>query len=89
MSPNGRIALLNLSDFAAVHESAIGTKRTIAALQQFVRYWGHSGQKWILACNGLSANDPTATLVVHCGKGFDASFSPYQSTRLSRYNSAS
>ena len=31
-------------------------------------------------------NDPTATLAVHCGNGFDAGFSPYQSTRLSRYN---
>jgi hypothetical protein len=34
----------------------------------------------------LSAFDPTATLAVHCGNGFDAGFSPYQSTRLSRYN---
>jgi hypothetical protein len=25
--------------FAAVHESAFGTKRTIAALQQFGRFW--------------------------------------------------
>jgi hypothetical protein len=30
--------------------------------------------------------DPTETLAVHCGNGFDADFSPYQSTRLSRYN---
>jgi hypothetical protein len=30
--------------------------------------------------------DPSATLAVHCGNGFDAGFSPYQSTRLSRYN---
>jgi hypothetical protein len=30
------------------------------------------------------ANDPTATLAVHCGNGLDAGFSPYQSTRLSR-----
>ena len=29
-------------------------------------------------------NDPTATLAVHCGNGFDAGFSPYQSTRLNR-----
>jgi hypothetical protein len=29
-------------------------------------------------------NDPSATLAVHCGKGFDANFSPYQSTRLRR-----
>jgi putative tryptophan/tyrosine transport system substrate-binding protein len=26
---------------------------------------------------------------VHCGNGFDAGFSPYQSTRLSRYNAGS
>jgi putative tryptophan/tyrosine transport system substrate-binding protein len=31
-------------------------------------------------------NDPSATLAVHCGNGFDARFEPYQSTRLSRYN---
>jgi hypothetical protein len=43
-----------------------------------------SGQSWILARDGLSAFDPTATLAVHCGKGFDAGFSPYQSTCLSR-----
>ena len=29
---------------------------------------------------------PTATLAVHCGNDFDAGFSPYQSTHLSRYN---
>jgi hypothetical protein len=45
-----------------------------------------SGQSWILAREGLSANDPTATLAVHCGNGFGAGFSPYQSTRLSRYD---
>jgi hypothetical protein len=32
----------------------------------------------------LSAFDPTATLAVHCGIGFDAGFSPYRSARLSR-----
>jgi hypothetical protein len=30
-----------------------------------------------------------ATLAVHCGNGFDAGFSPYRSTRLSRYNTGS
>jgi hypothetical protein len=30
-----------------------------------------------------------ATLAVHRGNGFDAGFSPYQSTRLSRYNAVS
>jgi hypothetical protein len=28
--------------------------------------------------------DPSATLALHCGNGFDADFNPYQSTRLSR-----
>jgi hypothetical protein len=48
-----------------------------------------SGQRSILGGHGLSAYDPTATFAVHCGNGFDASFSPYQSARLSRYNAAS
>jgi hypothetical protein len=45
---------------------------------------GKSGQPWILARDGLSANDPTATLAVHCGDGFDTGFSPYRTTLLSR-----
>jgi hypothetical protein len=43
-----------------------------------------ANKRWISACDGLSAYDPTATLAVHYGNGFDASFSPYQSIRLSR-----
>jgi hypothetical protein len=43
-----------------------------------------SGQKWILAGDGLSAFDPTATLAVHCGNGFDAGFGLYQNTCLRR-----
>jgi hypothetical protein len=53
---------------------------------KFGRYWSNSRQWSILAGDGLSAFDPTATLAVHCGNGFDAGFSPYQNTRLSRYN---
>jgi hypothetical protein len=34
-----------------------------------------------LARDGLSAFDPSATLALHCGNGFDVVFSPYQSTR--------
>jgi hypothetical protein len=30
----------------------------------------------VRALNGSVANDPTATLAVHCGNGFDAGFSP-------------
>src|ERR1017187_6594990 len=58
-------------------------KADIPAATAFVRYWGNSGQIWILTRVGLSANEPTATLAVHCGNRFDAVFSPYQSTRLS------
>jgi hypothetical protein len=36
-----------------------------------------------------SAYDPTATLAVHRGNGFDAGFSPYQCTRLNRYDAVS
>jgi hypothetical protein len=36
----------------------------------------NSGQRWILARDGLSAFDPTATLAVHCGNRFDAGFDP-------------
>src|SRR5260370_15732268 len=32
----------------------------------------------------LVTQDPSATLAVHCGNGFVADFSPYQSTRLRR-----
>jgi hypothetical protein len=41
------------------------------------------------ARDGLYAFDPKRALAVHCGNGFDAGFSPYQSTRLSRYNPVS
>jgi hypothetical protein len=49
----------------------------------------NSGQKWILARDGLSAFDPKRTLAVHCGTGFAAGFSPYQCTRLNRYHAVS
>jgi hypothetical protein len=38
------------------------------------------------ASAAFDANDPQETLDVHCGNGFDAGFSPYQSARLKRYN---
>jgi hypothetical protein len=44
--------------FAAVHESVIGTKLTIAALQQFGRYWTNNGQREAPGLNGSAANDP-------------------------------
>jgi hypothetical protein len=49
----------------------------------------NNGQWAALALNSSAANDPSATLAVHCGNGFDADFSHYQSTLLSRYNAVS
>jgi hypothetical protein len=48
-----------------------------------------SGQVPASTLTNSVANDPTATLAVHCGNGFDAGFSPYQSARLNRYNAVS
>jgi hypothetical protein len=39
-------------------------KADIPTVPAFVRYWGNSGQRLILAHGGLSANDPTATFVL-------------------------
>jgi len=55
----------------------------------FVRFWTKADKTAFSARDGLSAYDPTATLAVHCGNGFDGGFSPYQCARLSRYNAAS
>jgi hypothetical protein len=56
---------------------------------KLVAYWTNNGQKAALGLDLSAAIDPTATLAVHCGNGFDAGFSLYQSTRLSRYNALS
>ncbi len=48
----------------------------------FGRYRTNNGQILILVGGGHDAIDPTATLAVHCGNGFDAGFDPYQSARL-------
>jgi hypothetical protein len=53
---------------------------------KFVGYWTNNGQRSARRLNSSAANDPTATLAVHCGNDFDASFSPYQCTRLNRYD---
>jgi hypothetical protein len=53
------------------------------------RYRKHSGHWPELTRNASVAFDPTATLAVHGGNGFEADFSLYQSSRLSRYNPSS
>ena len=67
----------------------LGSKADIGLPAIDVRYWSNSGHWLKLAQNGSVAIDPIATLAVHCGNGFDASFGPYQSTRLSRYDAVS
>jgi hypothetical protein len=59
-------------------------KADIRGIATFCPLLDKSGQWSAPVLNGLVANDPTATLAVHCGNGFDAGFSPYQSTLLSR-----
>jgi hypothetical protein len=44
-------------------------------LQWFVRYWSKSGQRWILARAGLSANDPKATFRSVAGSNDGLQFS--------------
>jgi hypothetical protein len=63
--------------------------RVISLRRKICPLFGNSGQRWILARDGLSAFDPTATSAVHCGNGFDAGFSHYQCTRLNRYDAVS
>src|ERR1700731_3872762 len=65
-------------------KAACGTQRRIEPVLLGSAYWGESGQQ----CCGavMRAFDPQETLAVHCGNGFDAGLSPYQSTRFSRYN---
>jgi len=60
------------------------TRKSIFLMALIVCFWHKADIGRNLASYGLSANDPTATLAVHCGNGFDVGFSPYQSTRLSR-----
>ena len=50
-------------------------KPTVA---DFVAYWGNNGQRPARRLNGSAANDPTATLAVHCGNGFDADLTPFE-----------
>ena len=49
----------------------------MAAFDESCRRCGHTQ---------TDTDDPTATLAVHSGNGFDAGFNPYQSTRLNRYD---
>jgi hypothetical protein len=60
-------------------------KRTIAAPQHFVRYWSNSGQRWILARDGLSAFDPKRASLWRCIKRLDA----YSITLSARESSVS
>jgi hypothetical protein len=68
----------------SVGMSAFWDLADIPATPAFVCYWSNSGHWPKRALSGSVANDPTATLAVRCGNGFDAGFSPYQRASLSR-----
>jgi hypothetical protein len=74
--------------FAAVQRSLLA-HRCVRRDAPFWTRLDNNGQTSILACDGYDAIDPLATLAVHCGNGFAAGFSPYQSTRLNRYDAVS
>jgi hypothetical protein len=67
-------------------ESVSGTPRRIAAVRRFGRDRSEADMPRASEAGRSDENDPSATLAVHCGNGFDARFEPYQSARLSRYN---
>jgi hypothetical protein len=54
--------------------------------QNFDAIGGTADIDWPPAPIASEAYDPSPTLAVHCGNGFDTRVDPYQSTRLSRYN---
>ena len=65
--------------------------RCISQLWHFAAYrtqapnrrdWTMSGQRSVPRLKSYAVFDPSATLAVHCGIGFDAGFSLYRSTRL-------
>jgi hypothetical protein len=80
---------VNYASFAPLRECRDWHIAAFTATHHFVAYWTNSGQTLARRLDSSAANDPTATLAVHCGNGFDAGFTPYQSTRLSRYNAVS
>jgi hypothetical protein len=71
------------TSFVALQESGYGTKllnaRALVCPEELAKADMRPFQR-------DSAFDPSATLAVHRGNGFYARFEPYQSTRLSRYN---
>jgi hypothetical protein len=86
------------ADFSMVQSGIVGTTAAgkvpagIGAAMLFAKALAgrrcplldQSGQRSILARSGLVANDPKRTSAAHCGNGFEAAFSHYQSTRLNR-----
>jgi hypothetical protein len=57
---------------------------SFAVLQYFWTLGGIADKQGQLALPSSAAFDPTATLAVHCGNGFDADFNLYRSARLGR-----
>ena len=68
-----------------VHRMSLFVARSVA-LNPFCQGLLIEVNRTSMLRRGNAGFDPSATLAVHCGNGFDARFEPYQSTRLSRYN---
>jgi hypothetical protein len=73
-----------VEDLLQLLTSAVGTKRRKPRQRVYVSFWGVAEVHGRTASADFDANDPSATLAVHCGNGFDARFDPYQSAGLSR-----
>ena len=72
--------------FGIDHRANVAYWRTKRTIQRGPRLSAirQSGQRSILARDVLSAFDPQRKSAVHCGNAFDAGFSPYESSCLSR-----
>jgi hypothetical protein len=64
-----------------MHKSCHGTPRRIAAVRRFGRDRNEADMPRASGAGRSDENDPSATLAVHCGNGFDAQFEP-----LSKYS---
>src|ERR1700732_1011583 len=56
--------------------------RRFAAVRRFGRDRSEADMPRASGAGRPDENDPSPTLAVHCGRGFDAWFQPYPSTRL-------
>jgi hypothetical protein len=78
-SPSG--SRLSRSDLVLWHERAVPASYSVSPPFEVKRLY--AGRSQMVS---RREDDPSGTLAVQCGNGFNVGFSPYQSARLSRYN---